>query len=115
MKVTLGVEERKYGVLFPKPKWWVVGKVKLSAEELKIVREKGIDDGLVYDEVHHNLPDAVPRTLKEVMRGGIQCSFNSLQEAQAFENQLRTGILPAVKEIIMQYGTPLQGKQTFEL
>jgi hypothetical protein len=115
VKVTLGVEEKKFGLLFPKSKWWVEGQLEFSPEELTIIREKGIDDGLVYDEVHHNLGDAVPRTLRDIMKHGISCSFNSLQEARAFEERLRKVILPAVKEFIMEYGTPLKGKQTFEL
>jgi hypothetical protein len=116
MRITLETEERQFGLMFKKPKWWVNCTIFFSDEELAIIRERALGDAVVYTQVHHNMQDdPIDRTLAEVVKHGISCSYNTPIEAKQFEQHLKEQLLPTLKEYLIVSGEPTSGPQTFEL
>ncbi len=99
-----------------KPKWFVNCKIVFSDEELAIIRQRDLRDLEVYTEVHHNMPgEPINRTLGEVVKHGIACSFNTPIEAKQFEQHLKEELLPNLKNYLAVSAEPMTGSTTFEL
>jgi hypothetical protein len=117
MRITLGTREYQYGLVFKKPKWAVECKIDFSEEELGIIRQHNLLDLRIYTQTMHNdRPDeAVDRTLKEVIKHGIMCTYSTPVDAQKFENYLKEELLPMLKNYIQASGQKSAGPETFEL
>jgi hypothetical protein len=116
MRITLETEEKQFGLIMKKPKWWVTCKIVFSDEELAIIRQRDLSKLEVYTQVHHNMPvDPIDRTLGEVVKHGIECSFNTPIEAKQFEQHLKEKLLPNLKNYLTVSAEPMSGSSTFEL
>ncbi len=116
MRITLNTEEFQFGLMFKKPKWSVECKIDFSEEELGVIQQRDLFDLTVYTQAHHNQAgQEIDRTLKEVIKHGISCTFNTPVDAKNFETYLKEDLLPKLKNYIQASAQKSSGPQTFEL
>lgn len=117
MQITINHEESTTGILNKKTFYNVVLNINFSHEELAIIDKHKLHNSLLY-----TVPSPMGEDYSQevrigllVKRGKVSRAFKTPLEAKDWEEELKTNILPQLKNYIMQNTQPAQKSQSFEL
>jgi hypothetical protein len=116
MRITIEHKEETKGIVFKQPVYAVRYAIQFSDEELAIIKHRNLNDHAVFHYDHglgDDMPTGVPVGL---FRDGRQLvrRFDNLVDAKAFEADLKTKHLPALKAVL-DASRESGGSTTFEL
>lgn len=114
MHITVERSETTTGLLFKSKVYVVKFTVAFSEEEKAIIKERGLKNYTVFEYHEADKLWVVP------LRGLVEKThtartFPTLIEAQSFEQELKTHILPALKDVIKHSGVATHKRDSYEL
>jgi len=101
MRVTIKTEEFQYvaGLFKREPRWKVICGIEFTDEELAIIRKRNLGDLHIYTrQIGNGAEDNV--NLNQVVKQGIWSVYLTPVDAQNFEHELTTSLLPSLKNYI---------------
>jgi hypothetical protein len=117
MRVQIDREEKTTGLLKKTTQYTVKLTVQFSETELAIIKQRKLDDLIVY-KYPYVAPFSGPGEMEvmvKMLRTPSYRSFPTIIDAEAFEQKLRDEILPTLKEYIETSAMPSKKSSAFEL
>jgi hypothetical protein len=117
MRITIQTEEFAYqaGFFKKEPRWKVKCAIEFSEEEKQIIRRRGLGDVHVYTREFGPGIDSMECNLAHVVKSGIETICLTPVDAKNFEHELKTELLPGLKNYLMASAEVSTAAETFEL